>query len=68
MELTRELLDGEIRAAESQLAQAQSHLDQVKGALNVMRQLRDLLDKPEPEAQDAQEQGDSLRLPDPGSA
>jgi hypothetical protein len=49
MQLTRELLDNEIRQAENLVEQTMAQLRYAQGGLSTLRQLRELLDKDEPE-------------------
>lgn len=50
MTITKEFLDAEIVHAETRAKQLANLTIEVNTALSVMRQMRDYLDKPEPEA------------------
>ena len=49
MTISKEMLDVEIAQAECAVSQAEQQTTFAKGAVSVLKQLRDLLDTPEPE-------------------
>lgn len=48
MQITKELMDSEIQGMENRLAQAKASVSEIAGAITVLRQLRDYMEKPEP--------------------
>ena len=52
MQITKEILTNEIQGLRQQMAQTQSQLDSIIGAIQAVEQLIALIDKPEEEVND----------------
>lgn len=49
MQVTKELVENDIKGMEAEFEQLKARVAQAAGALNVLKNMRDYLDKPEPE-------------------